>query len=232
MKPAPLMYFLPGNQTPPAAVPPYVLDGTAPLARKEPADGIGGAMGALATPCAGLLSLDFAPGTQDWHKLPGGADPAHPAYLVLTRGDKPTPAELQRQTLIAGHGVTLGDGQVWQIPVARLVTGGTALPRRRAYDVAGRKVWQVEVAYRQLCEDAEKVWSFHNGGGVIFADDDLDRICSAALSVNYRLGEFEAITLGLFTAEAQRGILQALVDLPTVHAILDAEKKTPAIPAV
>lgn len=219
MKRAGLIYFLAGGAKPPA----WALDEAGRVARKEHAEGPAGVgtVGVLASPCRGAFDLAHEPDRQRWVR--SGTDGL---WIGVDLLDKLCPNDVVRAEIVPGHTVTLGDGQAWEIPVARFAHGGTGLPRRRVLTDGGGRAWEVEEAYRDLCGFAEQAWRARAGDDVAITQDELDRYCGQAMGVNYRLGEEEAIALGLFTDRAQRGILDALLDWPTVLAIAAAQKKT------
>jgi hypothetical protein len=215
MKTASLMYFLTADLVAPL----YAQNEAGRLTVKQSL-GPDRLSGTLATPCSGILSLEYRPEAQRWVKLPGGV------WLGVDKAERPEPSALQRAEIRTGHLVKLGDGQCWEIPVARLATGGSGLPRRRVLAADGTRTWEVDAAYAGLTDAAARVWMALRGQSVSMADEEVDRACGAALAVNYRLGLVEALVLGLLTDTAIRGILEALVDMPTVRQILDVEKKT------
>lgn len=223
MRQCPLFYFLEDG----AEIPARITAGGFSPPQKGQARGPDDLIGRLATPCNGDWDLCFEPEHQDVTRIPGDGKRV---YIVLDRRSRLMPADVLRSANRAGHSVILGDGQNWVIPPARLVGGGSALPRRRVLDEEGKRVWQVEDAYRDLSEAAEKIWAMAQGQQVLITDDMFDEICAAALGVNYRLGLYEAIALGLLTDDGARGIGRALIDYPTVEEIL-AEKKTADTPA-
>lgn len=213
----PLLYFLTGEAKPPA----YAIDHLGRIARKEPASGPGERTGALAAPCAG--SAEYFPEAQRWARISG--DDEAGVWLGVETGARLNPADLARETQRPGHRVTLGDGQEWEIPVARLAAGGCGLPRRRVLREDGSRGWEVEAAYRELSEFGDRVWRILNGEAVQISDDEAEQMFGAALSVNYRLHAPEAVALGLVTDTALRAVLRALVDWPTIERILAAPKK-------
>jgi hypothetical protein len=211
---SPIVYFLTGG----AAVPPYALGR---IGRKEPASGPDGRTGALVATCPG--SAEYFPEFQRWVRHSG--TPEMGVMLGIDTSQRPKPADLVRETVHPGHLVTLGDKQEWEIPVARLAGGGSGLPRRRVVKDDGTRAWEVEGAFRGLSDFADKVYALYNGEAVTIPDDEADRMCGEALSVNYRIHELEMLAMGLLTNTALRQILRALLDVPTIERIADSEKK-------
>lgn len=212
-----IVYFLTGGAKPPA----YALDHLGRIARKERALGPNGGTGALVAPCAG--SAEYLPDRQRWLRI-GGTDDAA-VWLGVDLQEPPKPDDLARTHMRQGHQVKLADGNMWEIPVARLALGGIGLPKRRVLNEDGTRGWQVETAYKDLSDLALRVWAMLNGQGGSLSDEELDHICGEALSVNYRIHEQEALALGLLNDDAMRGILRALVDYPTIERLLESEKK-------
>lgn len=215
LEPAPLLYFAAAG----AEVPTYL---EKPF-RKFPSDGPNGLTGTLLSACPG--SLEYLPAVQTWVPMAGNG-----LFLGFQRSElhRLKPATFARSSQIAGHMATLGDGNAWLIPAARLAAGGTNLPRRRAFAPNGSVVWDIEAAFRGLSDFAGLAWDANRGKDVELSQEEMDRYCGEALSVNYRLHWPEAVALGLFTAEGQRAIVSALIDWPTIEAIMTDQKKTSA----
>lgn len=218
MNQAHLLYFVTGS----ADVPAYAQD-VRPLTMRGPAQGPAGPLtGTLKTPCSGVMILDYHPG-QQWVKLSDGE--AGQVWLGLDLDVKLDPRQLMRDRSRKGHVVKLGDGQLWEIPPARLAMGGSGLPRRRVLQADGTAAWAVEPAYRGLTTAAERLWNARQGHTEMITEDELDQIAGEALSVNYRIQHREAIALGLLTDDAFRGVIDALLDWPVIQQFIEAEKK-------
>lgn len=215
--PCPLVWFVESG----AASPSYLWK---PHAVKVPAIGPGGRMGQLESVLPG--TLEFLEAGQTWTALPGQPG----VWLGVIDGARIDPAHLARPTQRPGHWVKLGDGSEWLVPVARLRDGGCALPRRRALTPDGSIGWNVEAEFRGLTDFAGRVWDAHMGQAYSGTEAEIDAMCAAALGVNYALGLMECIVLGLFTDSSQRLIAEALIDWPTVEAILEELKKKQASP--
>lgn len=225
MDQAPLLYFVTGT----AQAPAHATEPGFTLPSKAHTVGPSDAPGRLLTPCRMLCDLEYAPERQKWVKTPrdeSDLKDAGDVWIGVDPGAPLRPELLARADQRKGHAVELGRGGAWMIPVARMCAGGTGLPRRRVLDEAGKPCWQVEEAYRGLTDYAENLWNVANGGGTPVMDELADRICGEALAVNYRIGMLEAIALGLFTDAAMRGMLRALIDMPTVDRIIEAQKKS------
>jgi hypothetical protein len=195
-------------------------------AEKWPADGPGGSNGTLASPEMDCGDILYEPAHQTWTAYPGRPG----LWVGVDARVTVRPAGLARPAIIDGHRVEMA-GAEWVIPVARMLSGGCGLPRRRVLTAEGGKSWKVDDAYQSLCRFAERAWTAMNGGANDITEDELDAACGAALAVNYRIGEIEAIALGMMTAEAQRKIVQALVDYPTAMRMIEAAEKKDRTPA-
>lgn len=217
MERAGLFYWVPEG----GEAPKHARDPARALARKDATAGPEpGQMGTLFSPCAGIFDLAYEPERQTWAR-------AGRIWIGVERDARIRPEDVQRATVHPGHAVQMAGG-MWTIPVARLIAGGSGLPRRRILNPDGTKAWQVEEAFLGLSAFAERAWNVMHGGPEAITEDELDAACGAAISVNYRIGELEAIALGLLTAESEREIVRALVDWPTAMRMLDAaEKKDP-----
>lgn len=226
MRTAGLLYFLEGVGEKQAQAPAYLRDGKLGLAKKEPAQGPAGKItGALVTPVNFGCDLDYVPEEQTWIRLP--AEEGEPGvWLGVDRRDKLRPEDVIRDEVRTGHRVVLGDQQLWEIPVARLALGGCRLPRTRVLRPDGSKGWKVDEQYAEICEFAERVWQFYQGAGGLLTDEEIDRACGLALGINYRIGDMEAVALGLFTDVALQASVRALIDYPTIERVLAAEKKS------
>jgi hypothetical protein len=212
MEPAGILYFLEGGAKEPA----YAAGGGS---RKSNTDGPDERRGTLFTPQAGLFDLAYDADNQRWVKIADGT------WLGIDKRGRVRPEQLARAEMRPGHKVLLGNS-AWEIPVARLAIGGCGLPRRRVLNQDGTKAWEVEEQYRDVCVFADRAWAYHSGHGVIMGEEEIDTAAALALGINYRIGELEAIALGLFTDVGLRNIVWALIDGPTIDATLAAQKKS------
>lgn len=152
---------------------------------------------------------------QTW--LPG----ANGRYWVGWQNDlPPTPANLQRRTLVDGPVTTLGDGQEWQLIAAanlpqqaRLVEGKWAwAPQTRFASFVERSAWAFDVARQAL--EAERAIPLE---AVEYA--------LGVLSWNYRIVPEVADWLGLFTAETLLRTLVLTTDVNRLREIVLQLKK-------
>ena len=204
----------------------------------------------------------LSPLTQQYHDGPEGSGPG---YYVSTSGtvkrfvgnwiksfsgeyfigydpnDLPTEKELARQRQMQGHRVKLTDGGEWLIPVARKITGGSALPQRLILGANGEVVEQELIEYAAYANAAEKLWNDgQKYAGLQTGEYELDntarlRLAYDALGWNYRVGIEEINMLGLVHTENLALIFEAILDQPTLKAIIaeltDKKKETAPEPA-
>ncbi len=197
--------------------------------------------------CVGILVADsrshtgplvYEPDRQTW--LPRHTEPAS---FCGVGPERPTPESLARERQLDGHYCTMGDGQDWLVPRARMysrVEGqigfDTALPVRAALDDAGNFTpGEIVERYRVLWDDSCRWFdvfaaSMRDGGDGEATKKVIDladayEICARTLGTNYRIGKHEAVLLELFDDNTSGGVLSALIDWPTV---MQLQKKTEA----
>jgi hypothetical protein len=169
-----------------------------------------------------LVKLDTA--FQQWKPFPGGDDQP---CIGLTEGQKPTPEQLQRPSMLRGHWVTLADGSRWLVPVARGFDAASermymALPMQLELDcstgrwIAGGVEAQHKAFFDLAESHAQKRWEMLQRGELQFVDDNADALAIAALQTNYRVGNYElSFFPGAYTPQSRQQILDAVLDVPT-----------------
>jgi len=170
----------------------------------------------------------FLPTKQVWHRAPGAS-----WFFGWLKDDPPSPEGLARESTLPGHLVCLGDGNPWQIPVARFATGEIVLPKALGLDAAGNFALRPLPEFSYLADGAEKFWQAWSGaakGEMVTIDfEKYWPIAVEALRLNYRVGAQEVSVLGLVTTPNLWDVLKALIDWPTVEKFLEeqeAQKKT------
>lgn len=163
---------------------------------------------------------------QRWAKTAKGD-----VWIGVCNDSPPTPADLARDSQIAGHLVILADDQRWLCPVARAFdTNGDspvpylALPQTVGVDEHGD--WGtggVVPKFRRLWETATKWFDSVRSAGlgedstIKFDFADIADAATLAIQTNYRVGKDEVSILGLFDNRCMTAVLQALVDWPTLE---------------
>ncbi|HRS28497.1 MAG TPA: hypothetical protein P5255_09545 [Phycisphaerae bacterium] len=190
--------------------------------------------------------LGLYPDEQTWRRVPGCQ-----AWVGFYRAARPTPADLQRPTLLAGHAVRLADGQEWIAPIARGCVDDeaelrcyVALPRRSELDDDGRWVpGPVAERYGKLWECAVRFWDAFVGAKPLAttpSDEsgaptslsleftELHETATAALAANYWVSAPELALLGALDEGTAVAVCQALIDWPTIARWLEKKFPRPA----
>lgn len=227
----------------------YAFDAESPIARVGCGNGPDGAYGVIIADdrhTAGK-QIGYYPDAQRWVKLPGIKpekstleEKAGELWVGCWKDSPPTPEQLQREQMLDGHWVMLGDGQRYMSPVARRLqeqagqlTFFNPLPKRIRFDDDGNPITdEVLGPYAALWPYAEKWWeqwrSVISVKAVENAEDRGEPIeivvpfeeqaaaALCAITTNYRVGMGECNLLGLLTEESMGAVLGALIDLPTL----------------
>lgn len=178
--------------------------------------------------------LGYHPDRQTWLRIPGSE-----AWVGYWKDDPPNAKSLQREHMMNGHQVLLGDGDVeesYAIPVARAFVddGSDALryrinlPTATGMDPDGNWVsGSVIPSYAELWAIAEQWWDEFSGAvmqkthvdgkGVEFDFRGFRDAGLLALATNYRVGIPEVAALGLFDDRSVLDIMMALIDWPTME---------------
>ena len=158
--------------------------------------------------------------------------------------DPPRPEELQREKLIPGYTVELGDGNKWQVPLARQYSHegepGSHLPHKLKVNELGvwtvgdvidryEDVWSTSVDFFNLWHDA-LIAAIEDGKDSFVFDHAHPQSASIKiLSANYAISDVEASLLGLLLSDDTAGqIMRAACDCDVAMAwILDSKKNEP-----
>lgn len=157
---------------------------------------------------------DYQPDQQTWfevkHKATGDS-----AYWIGYYNDaKPTPVDLTRPHQFRGHDIKLGDGNDWHVAVLKPASFETVqneqerralqslaaisrpfstIPESFTMDGMGAVELGITPEYRAVCAESEKWFELAAlGEAGEFNKVDLWKFAVACLSVNYRIGQFEA----------------------------------------
>lgn len=157
--------------------------------------------------------------------------------------DRPTPAELDRPTMVAGTRVQLADGHWWLVPKVRSTTpegreysplpsyvelDEEGKPQRGPIDERYRTIWDVTAAWwnaflaaiNDLPGDAESM-------SVVVPDEYLFDAAATLLATNYRVDPFACDRLRLFMSTGHMAdVLWAACDCDFALAALLLQKKT------
>ncbi len=161
----------------------------------------------------------FADARQTW------VESARPDGTVVWIGIEnaqtpPGPDDLILPTNIQGPFVTLGDGNLWRVPMVKRWDGEAfehvlSLPQKIAVRIEGGKrriTHEVIPAFQPLLAIGERVWdSFLNGTPMPL--DGVFEDAVTLLAANYRLGAEEVSLLGLLDPESAQEVLRAAVDI-------------------
>lgn len=175
--------------------------------------------------------LQYKPHRQTWQEAPQGG------YWIGYETDaRPRPIDLQRKTMLSGHIVVLNDGESWLVPIARSFPIGMSLPvtLRVGKDgelIVGEVVKQY-VAFGDLAEahwesSVELAMQAQSSTEDVVQGrsfDDIWPLAVEALSINYRIGSAEMSVLDCLTTENLSEVTDAVVDMPTIKASMDAKK--------
>lgn len=142
----------------------------------------------------------------------------------------PTPSDLARPRLTAGHAVSLDDGREWIVPVIRRWDGGCGLPQRAWWNALGEFRLDPKPDYRDLWEQSAEAEALFGTPGAKIPYEHGIAMALAFLGLNYRLGKPEQTLLGLVHTGNFQNVLWAAIDGPKVAAALEeieaAQKKT------
>ena len=173
--------------------------------------------------------LYYRPDQQTWYKS------LNDKYWVgFYNDDPPGEAVLRRKKQLAGHKVKLIDGVEWLVPVARILSGGSALPRALILGANGEVVTEVLAQYCEFSSRVEKLWEdFQCEQGWQQGRPSMDlkqrwHLAAEALSWNYYVNAAEISLLKLINTSTLADILGAVIDLPTLETVakeITAHKK-------
>ncbi len=144
--------------------------------------------------------LGYYPESQRWERRPDGA-----VWLGWETAAAPGPDDLARETQLTGLGLRLGDGNVWQIPVAQHWDGQSHLPSVYRL-VDGNVVPEVLPGLRAFQDEVEAfltAWrsALEEGRAPSYAEEQLFDLAGNALELNYRMGRWEVLALGLLQSQ-------------------------------
>lgn len=175
--------------------------------------------------------IGYYPETQQWQQAPSGG------YWVGRQTDEPTrPVDVQREEVVAGHSVTMSDGQEWLIPVARAFPQGSALPQKLRLGPDGELVAETLPKFAQFSAHADVIWDTWYGQVKAIdagteppepeiTDKDMWMMAAEAISINYHIEQIGISLLGLIDTKTIWTVLRAVIDVPTILDAIAAEAK-------
>jgi len=157
----------------------------------------------------------------------------HDCCIVLENSKRDQlPAALARDEMLPGHLVDFADGSKWQVPVVRMLGGGTGLPQRRTLEPDGTRSWSPLERYAQLSAAVDRMYR-HNTGETLepaITDNEIDDAIGAGLALNYHIGLPELLLLDLMEVACWRRAVLAMMDWPAVEAALEKKRTGEATP--
>lgn len=184
--------------------------------------GMAGALCRLSPADHGFLG--YSPGTQTWVEPMSGVE----WRVGYETAAPPGPDELAWPEQVDGHYVRLNDGNDWLIPVARQYPAGSRLPNKYVLGPNGEWCTEVLPQYIALSRRAERTWQMllvemgqetPPKDYVPLDEAELMALALEALAINYRVSAAEVSALGLMGSHNRAGVLQALIDWPTVEVL-------------
>lgn len=180
----------------------------------------------------------FTPAGQVWVEKPkaemGDGDPGGSlnasVWVGWERDHPPTPDDLIRKETVRGSPILLGDGNLWDVPIAVVwPSGASAFPKRLALGPGGQWVTEPLERFRAVSDQAGRLLA--EGPGHEISDQEAIAMAVEALGVNYRVGPVECSALGLLTSGATgtvTKILRAFVgsdEIERLAAVMAESKK-------
>lgn len=158
------------------------------------------------------------------------------------------PALLERNEMIAGHEVTLADGNLWQIPLvyASPNTAEWQIALPRTFDVTDDGKWcygDVVKDHQRLFEAGTRYYNAWMANMIKRADlneqqlpqddvefelmltDELD-IVEAAIATNYRVRMVEIAMMKLIDTRHVQHVLDAMIDVPQILDRMNKKKQS------
>jgi len=167
-----------------------------------------------------LPKVGYYPKNQQWSSCNNAK-----FWLGVSTEHKPTPEDLLKTESIAGHSVVLADNNLWTVPLARSFPSGSALPKALVLGPNGELVVESLPEFAKISEIADEVYN-----SLLGESDSIDvtkgwDMSIQSLSLNYRLSKWEASALKILSTRNVTEVLEALVDVPSIKAQIDSEKK-------
>jgi len=166
--------------------------------------------------------------TQEWTEYNDGK-----FWIGYQKDYKPKPENLEKENVLIGYEVLLGDGNKWMIPIARRFESGCILPQSVFLDGAGvlkGEILEEFIVFSKQAEDIfddfisemepdKKFKAKVNTVGYMF------EIAVEAISLNYNISKWEISLLRLLTTENSTRINLSIIDFPSLQSIAEAERQ-------
>lgn len=190
--------------------------------------GPGGASGSM----LGLLAqgkpplrTGYVPAFQTWTKTRNEPE----LWLGIDTEHPPGPADLQRDSMIAGYPVRLSDGREYEVPIIWSLDPAcmTNLPQQAFWDADDEFVVRISPASRELYEEAV-TFAGRYFDGESMTVSELMGYGIRCLGVNYRYGKGEHGVLNLIdtSTESIEEVLRLSINCPWLDKMEAAQKKT------
>lgn len=151
----------------------------------------------------GDLTPGYHPDIQVWREMPA-VEGRPRLFIGYWKDHKPGPKDLQREQLVDGLLVKLGDGEMWQIPEIREYNEQSSqwecrLPSYLDFNATGRVIkGRPLAAYQELWDATAPLGSLLLEGGTT-TDEDLAECAAKLLTANYAVSLIELLVLQLLT---------------------------------
>lgn len=141
-------------------------------------------------------------------------------WLGFVNHCKPTPMTLQREKLISGYEIELGDGNVWFAPTVRRWDENNEsftanVPMKMGIAPDGHFAATVRSDVAWAWELACSFWDKRLKAGL--TNGEYLEAATKFLALNYRIGPHEAYALDLFDSENMVAVLEAALDVQSVE---------------
>ena len=156
-------------------------------------------------------------------------------WLGTVKHCRPSPATLQREKLVSGYEVELGDGNVWFAPTVRKwdennETFSANVPMKMGIAPDGNFAAAVRSDVAWSWDLACSFWDRRLKGGL--TNGEYLEAATKFLGMNYRIGPHEAFKLDLFDSENVVAILESALDVQAVESWLNEQDQKKSQQAV